>query len=85
MIKWIVRQSRNSYLALIQLGQIIQCNQKPNPSGFSLIHFCAEMSYTELLDILLPYIKTKDTILDLGYGNLCRFTLLCATQLAMDI
>ena len=76
MIKWIVRSSQNSYLALIQLGQTIQCNQKPN-RGFSLIHYCAEMNFGELLDILLPYTKTKDTILDLGWQPLPLYFALC--------
>ena len=65
LIKHIFRKA--SYPALVQFGVLIQTNQK---RPLHLIHFCSTEGFCDLLDILLPYIESKDLILDLGWQPL---------------
>lgn len=58
---------KNSFSALVQLGTLIQCNQK---RPVHPIHYCSTEGFCDLLDLLLPYIKSKDLILDLGWQPL---------------
>ena len=60
MIKHILRKQPD-LTTLIQLGTLIQSHQN---TSMNLIHVCAQMGYAELLDLVLPYVKTKDPILD---------------------
>ena len=58
---------KGTFQAIIQLGVLIQSNQK---YAIHLLHYCASEGLTDLLNILLPYIKSKDLILDFGWQPL---------------
>ena len=65
MIKHILK--KDFFPALVQLGSLIQYNQR---RPLHLIHYCSTEGFCDLLDILLPYIQSKDLILDLGWQPL---------------
>ena len=73
MIKHILRKQPD-LTTLIQLGTLIQSHQN---TSMNLIHVCAQMGYAELLDLVLPYVKTKDPILDFGWQPLPLYYALC--------